>query len=326
MFNNSRIGVLNSLGNFNSSDDFTFMSADYGVVLDRRLILDYDGNIRLYSWEEKGQTWVVSWQAIQRPCLIDGACGANSLCSYVIGSGRKCSYPPGYKMKNRRDWAYGCESEVDLSCNRSELGFLWLSHVGFNGYDVNISRNYTFDQCRVLCLAECDCKAFQYNLDEYVGFSICYAKIRLLNGYLSPDLNGNIYLKLPKNKILSHTNPPEEFSLNCSIKGTLQSTKYYENKTVKFMLWFAIRVGGLEIICIFVVWCPLTRTQKILDVDKQGYVIAAIGFRKFTYAELKKATQGFAKEIGRGAGEIVYKGVLFDNRVAAIKHLNEANQ
>ena len=326
MFNNSRIGVLNSLGNFNSSDDFTFMSADYGVVLDRRLILDYDGNIQLYSWEEKGQTWVVSWQAIQRPCLIDGACGANSLCSYVIGSGRKCSYPLGYKMKNRRDWAYGCESEVDLSCNRSELGFLRLSHVGFNGYDVNISHNYTFDQCRVLCLAECDCKAFQYNFDEYVGFSICYAKIRLLNGYLSPDLNGNIYLKLPKNKILSHTNPPEEFSLNCSSKGTLQSTKYYENKTVKFLLWFAIRVGGLEIICIFVVWCPLTRTQKILDVDKQGYVIAAIGFRKFTYAELKKATQGFAKEIGRGAGGIVYKGVLFDNRVAAIKHLNEANQ
>ena len=79
MFNNSRIGVLNSLGNFNSPDDFTFMSADYGVVLHRRLTLDYDGNIRLYSWEEKGQTWVVSWQAIQRPCLIDGACGANSL-------------------------------------------------------------------------------------------------------------------------------------------------------------------------------------------------------------------------------------------------------
>ena len=79
MFNNSRIGVLNSLGNFNSSDDFTFMSADNGVVLHRRLTLDYDGNIRLYNWEEKGQTWVVSWQAIQRPCLIDGAYGANSL-------------------------------------------------------------------------------------------------------------------------------------------------------------------------------------------------------------------------------------------------------
>ena len=146
------------------------------------------------------------------------------------------------------------------------------------------------------------------------------------NRYLSPNLNGNIYLKLPKSKIFSLTNPPEEFSLNCSSKGTLQSTKYYENETVKFLIWFAIGVGGLEIICIFVVWCLLTRTQKILDVDMQGYVISAIGFRKFTYAEFKKATQGFAKEIGRSAGGIVYKGVLSDNRVAAIKHLHEANQ
>ena len=147
------------------------------------------------------------------------------------------------------------------------------------------------------------------------------------NRYLSPDLNGNIYLKLPNSKILSHTNPLEEFNLNCSSKGTLQRTKYYENETVvKFLLWFAIGVGGLEIIYIFVVWCLLTRTQKILDVDIQGYVITAIGFRKFTYAELKKATQGFAKEIGRSAGGIVYKGVLSDNRVAAIKHLHEANQ
>ena len=41
-------------------------------MLHRRLTLDYDGNIRLYSWEEEGQTWVVSWQAIQRPCIIHG--------------------------------------------------------------------------------------------------------------------------------------------------------------------------------------------------------------------------------------------------------------
>ena len=93
------------------------------------------------------------------------------------------------------------------------------------------------------------------------------------------------------------------------------------------MLWFAGGVGGLEIICIFAVWCLLTRTRKRLGVhDKQGHAIAVIRLRKFTYAELKKATKGFAKEIGRGAGGIVYKGVLSDNRVAAIKCLNEANE
>ncbi|KAM2544277.1 hypothetical protein TB1_015985 [Malus domestica] len=50
------------------------------------------------------------------------------------------------------------------------------------------------------------------------------------------------------------------------------------------------------------------------------------GFKRFSYTEPKKATRGFSEEIGRGAGGIVYKGVLPDQRVAAIKHLNEADQ
>ena len=165
------------MGNFSSSDDLTFVSADYGAVLHRRLTLDYDGNIRLYSWEEEGQSWVVSWQAIQKPCeMIPGACGANSLCSYVIGSGRKCSCPPGYKMKNRIDWADGCELEVDLSCEQNESGFLQLSQVDFYSYyrnDFGMFNNYNFDQCRDLCLAACDCKAFEYSFNEYYGYSKC---------------------------------------------------------------------------------------------------------------------------------------------------------
>ena len=132
------------------------MSADYGVVLQRRLTLDKDGNVRLYSWKEEGQTWVVSWQVIQKPCTIDGAYGVNSVCSYVIGSGRKCSCPPRYKMKNRIDWADGCEAEVDLTCEQNESGFVMLSHVDFNRYDFTIFNNYTFNECRDLCLKACD--------------------------------------------------------------------------------------------------------------------------------------------------------------------------
>ena len=324
-YNNSTL-VFNSLGNLSPSDDFTIMSADYGAMLHRRLTLDYDGNIRLYSWEEERQSWLVSWQAIQRPCIIAGACGANSFCSYVIGYGRKCSCPSGYKMKNRSDWADGCELEVELSCKENESGFLMFSHVDFYSYygnDFGNFLNYTFDQCRDLCLAACDCIAFEYNFNKEAGYSKCYPKTRLLNGYRSPELNGDVYLKLPKSYILSHHNPLEEFNLNCSGDGTLQSGK---NSTEKFLLWFACGVGGLEVISFFLAWFLLIKTQKSLGVDKQAYDRAAIGFRKFTYTELKKATKSFSEEIGRGAGGIVYKGVLSDNRVAAIKHLNEASQ
>ena len=217
-YNNSRIAVLNSLGNFSSSDGFNFMSSDYGAVLHRRLTVDYDGNIRLYSWEEERQTWVVSWQAIQTPCNIHFACGANSLCSYAISSGRKCSCLPGYKMKNCTDWAYGCEPEFDLSCDKNEFGFMLLSYVEFYGYDYGFHPNYTFDQCWDLCLQLCNCKAFQYSFKKDTGFSTCYLKTLLLNGYQLPSFSGDLFLKVPQNNILSYAKPIEEFNLNCSSK------------------------------------------------------------------------------------------------------------
>ena len=177
-------------------------------------------------------------------------------------------------------------------------------------------------------------KAFQYkNLKKTKkdhDISNCYPKTLLQNGYRSPNFIGDLYLRLPKSNNISYINPVEEFSLDCSSEGTIQLDRTYvksgENRTLKLMVWFASGVAGLEIVCICVVWCLLIRTQKSLATNNQRYVLDATGFRKFTYTELKKATKGFTEEIGRGAGGIVYKGVLSDNRVAAIKRLYEANQ
>ncbi|RVW40489.1 putative receptor protein kinase ZmPK1 [Vitis vinifera] len=74
------------------------------------------------------------------------------------------------------------------------------------------------------------------------------------------------------------------------------------------------------------VWIFLVRVHHDPVSTMQGYILAANGFKRFSYAELKKATRGFTQEIGRGGGGVVYKGVLLDRRVAAIKRLKEANQ
>ncbi|KAF2290038.1 hypothetical protein GH714_001128 [Hevea brasiliensis] len=200
-YNNSRTASFDSLGNFSSSDNFSFMSADYGMTIQRRLTIDFDGNLRLYSREDRKDKWTVSWQAMSEPCKIHGSCGPNSICNYVPSSGRKCSCLQGFKMKDVTDWSLGCEPEFNLSCSTSETTYLRLTHVEFYG------------------------------------------------------------------------------------------------------------------------------THQDTGAVKPGYLQIATGFRKFTYAELKKATRGFREEIGRGAGGIVYKGILCDHRVAAIKRLiNEANQ
>lgn len=142
-YNNSKLAVLNSLGNFSSSDDFTFMSADYGERIQRRLKLDCDGNLRLYARKNSSGNWSVSWQAFSDPCVIHGVCGPNSLCDFGLSDGRKCTCLPGHKMKNRSDWSYGCEPEFNISCSKTESRFLKLKSTEFYGYDFGSFRNYT---------------------------------------------------------------------------------------------------------------------------------------------------------------------------------------
>ncbi|KAK8354434.1 hypothetical protein V6Z11_A05G219600, partial [Gossypium hirsutum] len=84
--------------------------------------------------------------------------------------------------------------------------------------------------------------------------------------------------------------------------------------------------GGIKFFIIFIVWYFLTTTHQD-SRGTGGYHLAAFctSFRRFSYAELDKATNGFKKEIGRGAGGIVYKGKLSDDRIAAVKRLVDAN-
>ncbi|KAL7162119.1 hypothetical protein ACSBR2_042570 [Camellia fascicularis] len=92
------------------------------------------------------------------------------------------------------------------------------------------------------------------------------------------------------------------------------------------MVWFASAIGGVEFICICLVLYLLYRNHQNSSATTQRYFQVVTGFRKFTYNELKKATRNFREEIGRGSGGVVYKGVLSNHRVAAIKWLNEAKQ
>ncbi|KAF3946421.1 hypothetical protein CMV_027309 [Castanea mollissima] len=330
MYNTSRRALLHDSGYFESSDHFQFNATDFGVVTHRRLTLDPDGNLRLYSLQKMNGSWdwVVTWQAFSDPCRIHGICGPNSLCSYDPVSGRRCSCLQGFNLKDETDWSYGCEPEFSIPCNHTdETSFVQLAHAEFYGSDIFPYQNVTFQFCQEQCLNRCDCNGFQYNYNEGSGYYNCYPKYLLMSGHQSPNFVGDFYLRLPKAGLFYSKIPDEEFKLQCSANLTKQIIRTYENKTVKLLLWFATTAGGMEVTCVLLVWLFLFRTSKHPNPDpaSQGYLLTT-KFKRFTFDDLRKATRGFKEVIGRGAGGTVYKGVLPDQRVAAIKQLDEANQ
>ncbi|XP_071901222.1 putative receptor protein kinase ZmPK1 [Coffea arabica] len=327
-YNNSKVATLDSWGRFQSSDQFDFITVDYGPGIQRRLTIDFDGNLRVYSLDMASRNWKVTWQSSLQPCKVHGICGENSLCTYAHETGRKCTCAPGYKIKSQKDWAYGCEPDFQLPCNDSNAsGFLLLQNVEFYGYDIGFFSNSTLDNCQNLCLNYCSCKGFQFKFDNDNGYYNCFPKTNLFNGYRSIGFDSPIYLRLPQSMLTSFDQKPlQQTNLKCTA-DVVSLNRAYQKKGqygwVKSFLWCTLAVGAFEIICFFTY---LFKTRRGSSARKQGYTQVATGFRKFTFAELKKASRNFSAEIGRGGGGIVYKGVLTDDRVAAIKCLNEANQ
>ncbi|KAG6736045.1 hypothetical protein POTOM_061260 [Populus tomentosa] len=93
---------------FDNDNALRLLYDDDGVGYQRRLKIDFDGNLRLHSQEDGRDTWVVS--------------------CYVPDFG-KCSCLPGFKIKDHTGWSLGCEPEVNLSCGENETGFLQLTNV-----------------------------------------------------------------------------------------------------------------------------------------------------------------------------------------------------
>ncbi|KAL1821890.1 hypothetical protein ACET3Z_016759 [Daucus carota] len=332
-YNESRNAVLDSYGSFVSSDRFNFTVGDYGIRQEsyRRLVLDSDGNIRVYSLNEKRMTWDVQWQAFSQPCKVHGICGENSLCSYGLG-GRKCSCLPGYKMKNSKDWSTGCEPQLNYTCREgsgNDHEFIQIPHVEFNGYGMDDYQNYTLDQCRKQCLNICSCIAFYHLYNKNQGLYVCNLKALLLNGYKSSSVDNSMYIKLPRSVTSSSNKGNQESELTCVHDEYVLLDRLYkkkhENRSGQSIFWFTIAFGGFQIFCILV-YKFKARGPSHTNSSMQKYHQVATGFKRFTYSDLKKASQNFNNEIGKGGGGIVYKAVLPDGRIAAIKRLNSSDE
>ncbi|KAJ0105193.1 hypothetical protein Patl1_19460 [Pistacia atlantica] len=103
-YNSSGVAVLDGRGHFLSSDKLQFSALDMGDFrIKRRLTIDYDGNLRLYSLNNVTGLWMVSWLALLQQCQVHGVCGRNGICTYAPHK-PKCSCPPEFESGQKLIW------------------------------------------------------------------------------------------------------------------------------------------------------------------------------------------------------------------------------
>ncbi|CAL5048388.1 unnamed protein product [Urochloa decumbens] len=329
-------GVLDSLGQFQGSDNTSFMAADQGSHIIRRLTLDYDGNLRLYSLNDNG-TWLVTWMAFPQLCNVHGVCGRNGICVYTPVP--SCVCPPGFDVIDPNDWGQGCRPKINITCDKQKVKFVHLPNTNFFGFDLSAHHSVSYITCEKKCLDDCNCNGFAY----LQGAGDCYPKAILLNGRsLHVQRIGSMYLKLAKDLEVSESSIPQshvfgpKYGPNCSEANEYVIENFTNrNKTghnISKYLYFYGFLSAIfiaELIFIVLGWFILRRECNQLRgawPAEAGYEMIANHFRRYTYRELVTATRKFKDELGRGASGIVYKGVLKDNRVVAVKKLGDINQ
>ncbi|XP_038718723.1 putative receptor protein kinase ZmPK1 [Tripterygium wilfordii] len=329
-YNSSRVAFFNEMGTFRSSDQLLFSASDVGPGIKRRLTLDYDGNLRIYSLNNLTWKWGISWQALSQGCTVHGICGRNAICVYTPDP--KCSCPPGYEVADPSDWDKGCRRTFNRTCSQSQEKFVQLPQVDYYGFDLNYKENISIHDCKELCSKDCRCVAFRY---RQIGQRQCWIKNALFNGWESPNIPGSTYLKMPVSVETSESNVLNGISPKCrpgEAKIVVGSPDMYGSSTGRSMRWhylysFAAVLGGIEILLVIAgFWLFFGRRHGLPASGEDGYKLMSSQFRKFGHAELKKATENFKEELGRGASGAVYKGILADGRVVAVKRLEDSYQ
>ncbi|XP_066366926.1 putative receptor protein kinase ZmPK1 isoform X1 [Miscanthus floridulus] len=343
-YNSTRLGILGNDGVLASSDfadGQPLVASDAGSDIKRRLTLDPDGNLRLYSLNDSDGSWSVSMVAISQPCNIHGLCGPNGICHYSPKP--TCSCPPGYAMRNPGNWTEGCMAIVNITCDnydKNSMKFVKLPNTDFWGSDQQHLLSVSLQTCRNICISDCTCKGFQYQ----EGTGSCYPKAYLFSGrtYPTSDVR-TIYLKLPtrvnvSNVPIPHSNVFDSVphrldcdQMNKSIREPfpdVHKTGGGESKWFYFYgfiaAFFVVEVSFISFAWFFVLRRELRPSE--LWAAEEGYKVMTSNFRRYSYRELVKATRKFKVEIGRGASGTVYKGVLEDDRQVAVKRLENVRE
>lgn len=307
-----------------SQEGASFICSDLGEPHLRRLSLDDDGNLRIYSFVPTSGGWTVAWQALFELCRISGKCGLNAICMFDGYNSTVCECPPGFRpVSGGAD--QGCERKVNIA-EAGKSKFLRLDYVNFSGgsnrsYEASVDAK-NFSTCEGKCLGDPDCLGFGFRYD---GNGYCVHLARLVFGYWSPGTEAAFFLRVDESEMeesnfVGLTNVLET---SCPVQVSLpeppeESKSTTRNIAIIVTLFSAELISGVAFF-----WVFLRKYVKYRDMARTFGLefLPAGGPKRFSYAELKDATNDFSNSIGRGGFGDVYRGELSDHRIVAVKCL-----
>ncbi|CAI9764066.1 unnamed protein product [Fraxinus pennsylvanica] len=295
-------------------------SSDYAEEgnIFRFLKLDNDGNLRIYSYTSGSGNRIERWAAVDDQCQVYGFCGNMGICGYN-DSNPICGCPSdNFELVDKRDSRKGCKRKVELlDCPGSET-MLQLDHSMFLTYPPELSTQIFYiaiSACKLNCLVG-SCKGSTSLSD---GSGQCYLKSSdFISGYHSPAIPSTSFMKVCGPVVPT---------------PSTDGTGGRKRNGWRLSAWLVVVVVVVTVLVLVVVegslwwWC--VRNSSKFGGFSGHYALleyASGAPVQFAYKELQKATKGFKEKLGAGGFGAVYRGVLANRMVAAVKQLEGIEQ
>ncbi|CAN4085639.1 unnamed protein product [Withania somnifera] len=269
----------------------------------RFLRLDFDGNLRIYSWENNAMSWRIVWQAIIKQCDVFATCAVNGICIFNASDSYVCQCP----FRSTRNSNSECLIPYKPSCE-SGSSMIQYDHMYLYGiYPPNKTVvQASLQQCRSLCQKDPSCHAASFVNN---GTAQCHImNTQYVGGQSDPSLGSITFVKTCSDPIAVLPAPvpaPRKASQKICVACLLEVAA--ASILVFVMLQFGIGVYLFR------------RKKHMTQKSASPHLLPnATGCIMFSYSEIKDLTDNFKEQIGKN----VFKGVLPDNRLVAVKDLN----
>jgi predicted Ser/Thr protein kinase len=278
--------------------------------------LESDGHLKMYQFGAGG------WQMVQD--IFDGQiddCAYPTVCGeYGICVSGQCTCPIGgnatyFKQIDDRRINFGCTPVIPISCgSMPDHQLIALSNISYFNYIDPKAALPQIDEesCKKACLRNCSCKAalFQYSGDTSKGS--CYLPTQLFS------------LQVNREEV-SHYNSSAYLKVQTTHSPTSSSTSP-RHKTISSGAIVGYTFAGVISLLIMIIIGSVVlrkRYQLIEDDEDFGEVSGMTG--RFTFEQLKVATEEFSKMLGKGGFGSVFEGQVGEQKIA-VKRLDRAGQ
>ncbi|KAF8093549.1 hypothetical protein N665_0383s0174 [Sinapis alba] len=297
-----RLNYIYNFSFFSNATESYFTYSLYNHANVSRFAMDVSGQIKQFTWLNNNNQWNLFWSQPRQQCQVYAYCGSFGICNDK--SQPFCQCPHGFRPVSQKDWdlkdySAGCVRSTELQCSRGEINkFLPITNVKLPDNSGVLGST----SCESACLENCSCVAYAH--DKSSNRCLMWSKDVLNLQQLEEDNSeGNtFYLRLSASDMPSGSS---------------------SGKSSKVMIIGAV-LGSLGVIALVLLAIILIlrnlRTKRMRGEKSDGTLAA------FSYRELQNATKNFSEKLGGGGFGSVFKGVLQDSSVIAVKRLEGISQ